>query len=102
MTYEEFSRAMKKLNAFMNLQDKAEKALRSVFGDGFNFDFGNEFIDDYTSVLSNAVGDEHGWVSWYVFDNNWGKNNLSFRLGGGELVHCSDLKALYNYISASK
>lgn len=102
MTYKEFSIAIKKLKAFMNLQDKAEKALRLAFGEGFNFDFGNKFIDDYITVLSKAVGDEYGWVSWYVFDNDWGKNDMSVRFGGGELVHCSDLKTLYDCINESK
>lgn len=102
MTYKEFSNAMKKLKAFMNQQHKAGEALTSVFGEGFYFDFGNEFVDDYIAVLSKAVGDDYGWVSWYVFDNNWGKNDFNVRFGSGELVHCSDLKTLYDCINESK
>lgn len=45
-------------------------------------EFGSEFIDDYINVLSDAVGDEEGWISWFVFENEFGSAGLSASING--------------------
>ena len=31
---------------------------------------------DYVAAVSSVVGDENGWLCWYVFDNDCGRKGL--------------------------
>lgn len=64
------------LEQFFKEQEKFENALRQI-SSGIVLELGNVFIDRYIDTLSEALGDEGGWISWFVFDCKFGKKKLT-------------------------
>ncbi len=60
-------------------------------------EFGNTFIDDYISLLEKSVNDNYNWVSWFVFENDFGKKKLKAILPGGRKVKIASEKQLYDF-----
>jgi len=47
-------------------------------------EFGNSFIDDYIRVVEIALDDKYEWFSWFVFDNDFGRNEMVVTVEGKE------------------
>jgi len=57
----------------------------------------------YTRTLAPLVGDEHGWLEWYAFDNEMGKRGLTARPKAGKaLRRIITTKQLLDLIEGSK
>lgn len=81
LTYEEFLEAMNNLRDFLEERDKLDNVLKILSPTSTGvIEFGSKFIDDYIAVLEKALGDTDNWVSWFVFDNEFGKNCYSITL----------------------
>jgi hypothetical protein len=64
-------------------------------------EYGARFLDDYIRILSELVGDDNGWISWYVFDNELGKRG--FEAGyDGNVVKITSVDMLWELIELSK
>lgn len=69
---------LKAIQEFSNEQDKLEEVLRILSPSGVGvIEFGSKFIDQYIQTLSDALGDDWQFISWYVFENEFGIKGLT-------------------------
>jgi hypothetical protein len=98
MTYEQFHRAIEDLKRFTAEQDKLKSVLQVISPTGTAaVEFGNQFIDDYIDLLEQALGNEYGLVSWFVFDNEFGQKNMIVTFDGKEYI-ISSIRDIYDFI----
>jgi hypothetical protein len=64
-------------------------------------EFGGHFLDDYIRLLSEMIGDESNWISWYVFDNGFGKRRLEAGYDG-HVAKITSIDMLWKLIELSK
>ena len=104
MNYIEFLTALNSLKLFFKEQEKLDKVLKVISPSSTGVcEFGNKFVDDYIRILAVAVNDNNDWVSWFVFDNDFGKKGLEVRLKSEEKLHkIHTVKQLYNLIKEDK
>jgi hypothetical protein len=58
-------------------------------------------INAYTSTLSELLEDWHGWLDWYMVDNDMGNSMLKARVNGGEMKPIASLEDLLWLIEGS-
>ena len=76
---------------FLKEQEKLNLIIKLLSKDATNYcDFGNKFIDDYISLLKIALGDKSDWYSWFVFENEFGKNELEVLVDGIHYKICNE------------
>lgn len=98
MTYDNFNKAIENIKSFIQDQDKLKSVLQVISPTGTGVvEFGNQFIDDYIDVVEQALGHEYGLVSWFVFDNEFGKKNMIVMLDRKEYV-ISSIRDIYDFI----
>jgi hypothetical protein len=81
MTKEQFATKIEEIRRFSKEIDILNAHLQAI-APGAVCEFGGFFLDDYIRVLSELVGDVGGWVSWYVFENDFGKKGLEAGYNG--------------------
>lgn len=80
---------LKAIQRFMNEQATLDKGLRVLSPSGTNvIEFGNAFIDQYIQTLSDALDDPCNWISWYVFETEFGKKKM--KAGSGKKLSVID------------
>lgn len=95
MNYKEFNAAIKNLKKFMEEQDKLNKLLRFITSSDYVYsELGNKFIDDYIDLLRKLNNDEDDWISWFVFENDFGKRKRKAIINNKELT-ISTTRELY-------
>jgi hypothetical protein len=91
----DFGRAINDLQEFFNEQEKLDAVLKVISPSGTGIcEFGNHFVDRYIHLLSLSVNDESDWVSWHVFENDFGRKKLSVKVNGKNHI-IEDAKHLY-------
>jgi len=100
MTKEEFAQKIKEIEAFNAELDLLNEHLGAVCPGGI-CSFGGKFMDDYIRLLSEHIGDEDGWVAYYVWDCEFGKKPLSAGYDG-ELHKIDSVERLWDLIQESK
>lgn len=101
LTYKQFKTAIENLQSFMQEQQKLKELAQAISGKMAICEFGNQFIDDYIELMQASVNDKSGWVSWFVFDNEFGKNKLLICNKGKSYIITS-VKHLYDICLNSK
>ena len=84
----EFEDAIISLKNFINEQEKLHDVLKVISPSGTGVcEFGNQFIDDYISLLEKSINDDNNMVSWFVFENDFGDkkykihiNNIDYKI----------------------
>ena len=85
MEYEDFLKASNALKKFMNEQDELDNVIKVISPSSTGVvEFGNSFIDDYIRVVEIALEDKYEWFSWFVFDNDFGENEMVVTVEGKE------------------
>jgi len=75
LTAQEFAGEINKIKLFMAEQDKLDLAIKIISPSGTGVvEFGSEFLMDYIKLLAKVVGDNYGWIEWYIFENDFGLN----------------------------
>lgn len=74
---QKLKQGLKAIGQFLEEQQKASKGLKMISNEGsFIITLGNKFLDEYINLLEELIGDESSWVSWFVFDNDFGRRGL--------------------------
>jgi len=85
MEYKDFYEAMESLKNFFKEQDKLDAVLKVISPTSTGVcEFGNIFIDDYIRIIEIALNDTNQWVSWFVFENDFGNKKLEVNSNGIE------------------
>ena len=96
MTYQQFYYSMLNLKEFIKEQDKLNAVIKVISPTSTGVvEFGNKFIDDYIRIVEDALNDPANWVSWFVFDNDFGKKKLKVVVNGKSFNIC-DEKQFYD------
>lgn len=59
--------------------------------------FGDEMIESYVKLLENILGDSYECISWFIFENNFGRGKLEMENSRGESFKITSLKKLYEF-----
>lgn len=112
MSYKEFKRLM---DAFKSIQSKSH----ALYNAGIELLPRLDFMEDAENMLKSVIKSNYGekgwdWVSWYVWDNQWGKTDWSGPIHKldketNQMVYshkdgnptCYNLKTLYETINQS-
>ena len=83
----------------MKEQEKLDNVIKVISPSGTNVcEFGNEFIENYIDLLEKSVNDELKLISWFVFDNDFGKKKLTVSINNKEYIISSEKKLFDIYI----
>jgi hypothetical protein len=99
MTKEQFATKIEEIRRFSKEIDILNTHLQAI-APGAVCEFGGFFLDDYIRVLLELVGDDSGWISWYVFDNEFGKRKLEAGYDGN-VVKITSIDMLWKLIELS-
>lgn len=102
MTLEQFKTAMKELKLFMDDQEKLNDVIKVIAPSSTGVvEFGNRFIDKYIDVIEISLfwTDSSDWVSWFVFENDFGKNKLNVKINNRTFTITDEESFYYTLIS---
>lgn len=98
MTYDEFLESMNNIKAFQKELDSLDDVLRVISPSGTCVcEIGHRFIDNYISLVSKNLGDKEEWVSWFIFENQYGARKFTTEFNGIEYV-ISDERTFYDFL----
>ena len=76
MTKQEKIELIQKLQRRLDKADKSMELMYSVFGSNPEGPFQDGIyglFDMAIDGVAKAIGDEDDWLSWFIYDNEWGK-----------------------------
>ena len=69
---------LKAIQEFSDDQDTLQEALKILSPNNSGIiEFGSKFIDQYIQTLSDVLDDDWQFISWYVFENEFGSKGLT-------------------------
>jgi hypothetical protein len=102
MEYKDFHYACCALKEFMEEQKKLDAVLKVISPSTTGVcEYGNKFIDDYIKVVEIALGAEFNSFSWFVFENDFGKNKRKVKIDD-KMIEICDEKQFFNACIALK
>jgi hypothetical protein len=99
ITEKKFIELMTKFKQLSEDEDNMHNAMRRLDPDfgGFNL---SRYSDILLELLKLLVNDEADWISWYVYEKNWGKEKkLTCYDKNNKKLPSNTLKDLYNLIT---
>jgi len=75
MNKDVFIRKMQKVEELRALMDNFDSHLGAIAPGGV-FEFGVIILDEYIELLANYAEDGGDWISWYIFENDFGKREF--------------------------
>lgn len=77
MTRKQLDKYLNVVKRYLNKHFELENGLGRLFHSEVEVNVGNEILTGYISIVEKLCGDEGENISWYIFDNNFGKNKRS-------------------------
>lgn len=77
MTRKQLDKYLNVVKRHLNKHFELENGLRRLFHSEVEINVGDEILTGYISLVEKLCGDEGENISWYIFDNNFGKNKRS-------------------------
>lgn len=78
--------------------EKFEDLVETI-SDGYRVSVGGRIIDSYIKILEETCGDKANWISWYVFENDWGSRGMEAGYEG-EMKPIKNYKDLWRLINS--
>lgn len=95
---ETFVKTINSLQELDNKMNAVNDAMRSLNSDFCSF-YITEPFDIVIDILEESMGDNEGWISYFIFERDWLNN---FKLGDVEIngipVHINDWEDVYDFI----
>lgn len=91
---------LKELKSKVTESEEALELLYSVFGSNPEGTIQNAVYGLTTVAVKAAalaIGDNHGWLEWFVYENGWGSEGLEVTLGG-KTTNANELEELIEII----
>jgi hypothetical protein len=93
---EKFVSILTNLNENKNRNTLATKALSDI---GYELDFIiNPLEEDLVSLLSAICNDEDEWISWFLYEKDFGKNDLECKDRDGKVFLTNTPEQLYQFL----
>ena len=92
------------IQEFSNDQDKLQAGLKILSPSNSGIiEFGSKFIDQYIQTLSDVLDDDCQFISWYVFENDFGKKRFTAQAPTWKSLRVIDTPVkLLNLIESNK
>jgi hypothetical protein len=100
MTKEQFATKIEEIRHFSKEIDILNDHLQAI-APGAVCEFGGHFLNDYIRLLSEMIGDTDQWISWYVFDDDFGGRKLEAGYDGST-IKITSINMLWRLIEHSK
>ena len=78
MTSQELDRHFDVIKDFHTKRQEAELALGKLCNESFIYiDLADNLETEYVKLLSQMVGDKAEWISWYIYENDFGADGMA-------------------------
>ena len=95
MDFKQFELEMTSLQKFRQDNEKYCNALSQIYNASITVDHIGEYIDARIREIEKATNDKNEWISWYVYETNFGQNH-PFIMINESRINVSKLKDFYN------
>jgi len=95
-TQKAFEKYMARLERAMKEREKVQEAI-DVLAPGAVYEYGSQLIDDYIALMEDAFDIQNEDVSWFVFENDFGRKGYSCWCND-ELCQIKSAKDMFNFI----
>ena len=97
MDLQQFKKSMENLKEFFLEREKLDNVIKVISPTSTGVvEIGGKFIDDYIELISIALKDTENWVSWFVFDNEFGKKQYECKFLNKSYKICNE-DDFYNF-----
>lgn len=102
LSCEDLEIAMYKLQKFFEEQEKLNTVLKVLSPTSTGvIEFGSTFIDAYINLLEKSFGDHFNWISWFIFENDFGRKGMAAKGSSDKkLTKIKTVKQLYKIINS--
>lgn len=77
MTAQELDRHFDVIRDFHKKREEAELALSKFCSTSYIYiDLADTLESEYVKLIAQLIGDEAEWISWYIYENDFGANEL--------------------------
>lgn len=78
VSFVEFEQLLKPIVKFFEDCDNVNDALETIFPSSYVLmEHGNELLEYYIDLVERYLELDNQWISWFVFDNEFGKKKLT-------------------------
>ncbi len=77
---------------------KLNKGLGKIINESVYSDFGGRLLDNYIDLISLIFNDKTEVITWFVFEKEFGKNDVTANIDGEE-IRINTTQELFNYLS---
>ena len=89
----------KAINKIKELSVKSDSLEKELFTVGIEVNIiVNPLEDLLVDILSESIGDEFDWTSWFIYDNDCGSRGLEARSGDGHIIKADTPEDIYDII----
>lgn len=85
---------IKKLKELRRIEEKINSSLKLLYPE-MNFFCLGKIESDYLILLKKACGDTHDWISYFVYDCEFGKKAMKVNMPNGKTIKMKSVKDLY-------
>lgn len=102
LTCEDLEIAINNLQKFFEEQEKLDNIIKVIAPTSTGVvEFGGEFIDAYINLLEKSFDDNFQWISWFIFENDFGRKEMEARGSSDKkLTKIKTVKQLYKIMNS--
>lgn len=102
LTCEDLEIAIDNLQIFFKEQEKLDNIIKVISPTSTGVvEFGGEFIDAYINLLEKSFNDNFQWISWFVFENDFGRKGMEAKGSSDKkLTKIKTVKQLYKIMNS--
>jgi hypothetical protein len=98
MTYERFKVLMLVLKNNLETEREICKGLEKLLVGNYIINYNSMLMALYIELIAELIGVKSDWISWYVWENDFGEKGMSAGYDG-KLKPITNLKELYELIT---
>jgi len=97
MNKEKFVDYMKQLKEEFDRHEIINRGLEALCSESISVFYNNPLIDLVIDILSDEM-DDMEWISYYIFECDWGERNEPFAYEGEEALWVGSFEQLYDFL----
>ena len=99
MQVTQFVDSVNNLKAFFEEQDRLGIIVKIISPTSTGVvEFGDKFVDDYIKLLEIAINDQTEMISWFIYENDFGRNGLKVTFEGEQPKEINTAIDLYYFV----
>ncbi len=105
MEKDKFIKYINNMASAIGESSKNSKLFSKIFnGSSANYFIENKLIDDMIEILTDVMGDEDGWIEYFCYELDFGKENYRLKAYDKDdnEIPLANAKDLYNLLNDDK